>query len=65
MLTPLTKPSDLKMLRINEAVEISTLCRATLYNHIRTGRLHTLKVGGRRLIPETALRKLLKIEELA
>jgi excisionase family DNA binding protein len=51
------------MHRIADAVTISRLCRSTIYNHIRSGALKSVKVGGARLISDEALRKLLKIEE--
>jgi excisionase family DNA binding protein len=59
------KSSDIKMHRIDDASAISSLSRSTLYDHIRSGRLKSIKVGGRRLIPDSALRELLQIEELA
>jgi excisionase family DNA binding protein len=60
-----TNKSDIKMHRIDDASAISSLSRSTLYDHIRHGRLKSIKVGGRRLIPDSALRELLQIEELA
>jgi predicted site-specific integrase-resolvase len=51
------------MHRIAGASEKSGLSRSTLYNRIRDGTLHTVKVCGARLIPDESLRKLLKIEE--
>lgn len=37
----------------------SGLSRATLYNMVRDGRLHTVKVGKRRLIPEAEAQRVL------
>jgi excisionase family DNA binding protein len=51
------------MHRIDDAFEISRLGRSTLYNHMKSGRLKSVRIGGRRLIPDSALRELLQIEE--
>jgi excisionase family DNA binding protein len=48
--------------RVDEASKVSGLSRSTIFEHIRTGRVGSVKVGGRRLIPATALRRLLKLE---
>ena len=48
--------------RMRDAEEISGLGRSTLYSHIRAGRLESVKVGGARLILDSGLRKLLKID---
>ena len=56
---------EIKMHRISGASEKSGISRSTLYNRIRDGSLQTVKVCGARLIPDEALRKLLKIEESA
>jgi excisionase family DNA binding protein len=48
---------------VNNAATISGLSRTTLYHHIREGRLHSVLVGGRRLIPDKALRDLLQLGE--
>jgi hypothetical protein len=53
---------EIKMHRISGACENSGLSRSTLYNRINDGSLHTVKVHGCRLIPDAALRKLLKME---
>jgi excisionase family DNA binding protein len=55
---------DIQMHRIDDAAAISRLSRNTLYNHINAGRLKSVRIGGRRLIPETALREFLQIGEL-
>jgi predicted site-specific integrase-resolvase len=54
---------EIKMHRINGASEKSGLSRSTLYNRIRDGSLHTVKVHGARLIPDESLRRLLQLEE--
>jgi excisionase family DNA binding protein len=46
---------------INDTAKISGLCRATIYNHINSGKLRSVKVGGRRLVPDEALRELLQV----
>lgn len=44
---------------IREAVQVSSLSRSTIYNHIAAGRLAVRKIGGRTLIPADALRALI------
>jgi excisionase family DNA binding protein len=44
---------------IREACQASSLGRTTIYNHIATGNLRTVRVGGRTIIPAEALRALL------
>lgn len=44
---------------IQEACAVSTLSRATLYNHINAGRLVAVRVGGRTLVPAKSLHKLI------
>jgi excisionase family DNA binding protein len=53
----------IRMYSVRAASEQSDLSRSTLYNFIKDGRLKTVKVGGRRLIPDSALRDLLQIGE--
>jgi excisionase family DNA binding protein len=36
---------------IREAVQVSSLSRSTIYNHIAAGRLKANRIGGRTLIP--------------
>jgi excisionase family DNA binding protein len=48
--------------RIDDAVKASGLSRSTLYDLISEGKLRSIKVGGRRLIPAEALRQLLQGE---
>jgi excisionase family DNA binding protein len=47
--------------RIDSAIEISGIGRSTLFEHLRHGRLKSVKVGGLRLIPDAALREFLQI----
>jgi hypothetical protein len=54
---------EIRMHRISGASEKSGLSVSTLYNRIRDGSLHTVKVCGVRLIPDESLRKLLQLEE--
>jgi excisionase family DNA binding protein len=63
--TPPRRPCGFQMHRIDDAVEISRLGRSTLYTYIKSGRLKSVRIGGRRLIPDSALRELLQIEELS
>jgi excisionase family DNA binding protein len=48
--------------RIDDAVKASGLSRSTLYDLISEGRLRSVKVAGRRLIPADALLALLRGE---
>ena len=45
--------------QINEAAVAYRLSRSTLYKLMSTGTLHSVKVGGRRLIPVEALEALI------
>ena len=45
---------------IKEACVASSLGRTTIYSHIQTGRLRTVLIGGRRLIPAEALKALIE-----
>jgi excisionase family DNA binding protein len=58
----ITRP-DIQMHRVRDASAISRISVNTLFEHIRAGRLKSVKIGGRRLIPETALREFLQIED--
>jgi excisionase family DNA binding protein len=60
---PISLRPYIKMYSVKRASEQSDLARSTLYNFIREGKLKTVKVGGRRLIPDSALRELLQIGE--
>ncbi len=44
---------------IREACQASSLGRSTLYSHISAGRLRSVRVGGRTIIPAEALRALI------
>jgi len=44
---------------IREACRASSLSRTTLYSHLKAGRLHAVRVGGRTIIPAEALHALL------
>lgn len=48
---------------IREACDATSIGKTTLYSHIAAGRLRTVRVGGRTIIPAEALRSLLKLEE--
>jgi excisionase family DNA binding protein len=49
--------------RVNAAADIIGVKRSTIYNLISRGKLKSVKVGGSRLIPDSALRELLQVEE--
>ena len=51
---------EIKMYTVAGAAEATTISRALLYEYIKSGRLHSLKVGKRRLIPAESLRDLLQ-----
>lgn len=53
--TPLPRP----VYTVKEACSVSTLARATIYNHINAGRLRVVRVGGRTLIPADSLHQLI------
>lgn len=53
--SPLPRP----VYTIREACRVSTLGRATIYNHINSGRLSVVRVGGRTLVPAHSLHALL------
>ncbi len=46
-------------LRINDAARVAGLGRTSLYELIKQGRLRTIKIAGRRLVPIAALRELI------
>jgi excisionase family DNA binding protein len=48
-----------RALRVNEAVEAYGLSRSMIYRLMARGTLHSVRVGGRRLIPIDALEALL------
>jgi excisionase family DNA binding protein len=45
--------------RVNDAAKVAGLSRSSLYNLIGEGKLRSVVVAGRRLIPAEALRQLL------
>lgn len=51
----------MKLLTIPEACERLRISRATLYKLVKQGQLTLVKVGGKSLIPEEALHKLLGV----
>jgi excisionase family DNA binding protein len=57
--TPHASSGEKRAYRINEAVAAYRLSRSTIYKLIAAGTLHTVKIGGRRLIPRDALEALL------
>jgi excisionase family DNA binding protein len=59
MTTRTNEKPERRALSIEEAAEACGLSRATLYRLIADGRLVTLKIGARRLVPVTALDALL------
>ncbi|MDP9365277.1 MAG: helix-turn-helix domain-containing protein [Chloroflexota bacterium] len=48
-----------RMLTIDEAAAVLRMHRVTVYRHVNGGRLPSVKVGGRRLVPAAELDKLL------
>jgi excisionase family DNA binding protein len=48
---------------IAEAVAAYRLSRSTIYKLMKAGKLRTVKVGGRRLIPVDAIEALIAAEE--
>jgi excisionase family DNA binding protein len=46
---------DVNLFTIDEAAARLRVSRWTLYNLIRSGQLHTIKIGRRRLVPPAAL----------
>ena len=48
---------------IREACDATSIGKTTLYGHIAAGRLRTVRVGGRTIIPTEALRSLLQMDE--
>lgn len=56
----MTDPQPPLAYSIREAVRASSLSRSTIYLHITSGSLRSVKVGGRRVIPVDALAALLE-----
>lgn len=51
--------------RVEEAAEALRLSRTQLYDLIRTGKLRTVKIGGRRRVPVTAITEYVNTLEAA
>jgi excisionase family DNA binding protein len=57
---------DITLFTIDEAAARLRVSRWSLYNLIRSGQLHTIKIGRRRLVPLDALTECLEhLKELA
>ena len=61
-MTNATREPEKLAYSLSEAARVSSLGRSTLYRHIRAKRLQLVRVGGRSLIPATALHRLLSGE---
>jgi excisionase family DNA binding protein len=59
MATPTSQP-DKRAYRVGEVPAAYGIGRTKLYELMKEGKLHTVKVGGRRLIPAESLEALLK-----
>lgn len=57
---PSSATSRSRTLLVKEAINEYRLSRSTLYKMMKEGTLHTVKVGGRRLIPRDAMEELIK-----
>jgi excisionase family DNA binding protein len=44
-----------RCLRVDDAARVLNVGRSTVYDLIRTGRLRSIKIGRRRLVPREAL----------
>jgi excisionase family DNA binding protein len=53
-------PLDPLAYRVNDAIRVSGLGRSSIYKLIASGKLRSIMVAGRRLIPADALRDLLR-----
>ena len=56
-------PTVLVAVRKNDAARARSLCRSTLYKLMKSGKLRTVKVAGRRLVPMVELREPLKAKD--
>lgn len=45
---------------VREAVRATSLARSTIYNHIASGRLKAVRIGGRTVIPAESLHALIR-----
>lgn len=50
-----TAPTRKALYRIPEAMRLLSLSRSVIYEQIRSGRLHTVKQGRTRLVPESSI----------
>jgi excisionase family DNA binding protein len=57
---PPLPPDTVLAYRVNDAAKVAGLSRSSLYNLIGEGKLRSVLVAGRRLIPADALRDLLR-----
>jgi excisionase family DNA binding protein len=63
---PADMPTSKLLLKVEEAAQVLSLSRKTLYDLMRRGELASLKIGGSRRIPLTALHNFIsKLEEVA
>jgi len=63
-MTLITEPP--RCLRVEEAARLLNVGRSTVYDLIRSGRLRSVKIGRRRLVPRDALDALLaELQEAA
>ena len=53
-------PIERRALRVGDAAAAYGLGRTTIYKLMKDGKLATVKIGGRRLIPREAMEALLK-----
>ena len=53
-------PFERRALRINDAARLYGVGRSTIYKMMNAGKLRTVKIGGRRLIPRDVLEALLQ-----
>lgn len=54
-----------KLYTLDEIATITRSSRSTVNHWVYTRRLHTVKVGRHRLVPESTLRKFLQLDEVA
>jgi excisionase family DNA binding protein len=52
-------PDQKRAFHVNEASGVYGWSRSTIYKMIKAGKLRTVKIGGRRLIPRDALESLI------
>jgi excisionase family DNA binding protein len=55
-----------KLYTVNEAAQLTGLSRASIYNRLSAGDIRSVKVGSRRLFPDTAIDEFIeRLEERA